>query len=65
MNNYVLQNPDYKELYWDSDYGWVDIDNASTFFESDLKNKLCVELSGKGQWVIFNNQKNSNNYDFV
>jgi hypothetical protein len=53
MNKFVLQNPDYPELYWDAEYGWVDLTNASVFTESETESNYCTSLSGKGNWVSF------------
>ena len=53
MNKFVLQNPDYPELYWDAEYGWVDLPNASVFTEYESQTEYCTSLSGKGNWVSF------------
>ena len=53
MNKFVLQNPDYPELYWDAEYGWVDLVNASVFTESESQTEYCTSLSNKGNWVSF------------
>ena len=53
MNKFVLQNPDYPELYWDAEYGWVDLVNASVFTESESQTEYCTSLNGKGNWVSF------------
>ena len=53
MNKFVLQNTDYPELYWDAEYGWVDLSNASVFTESETESDYCTSLSNKGNWVSF------------
>ena len=54
MKMFVLQNPDYKGLFWCEEYGWVDLDNADPFFGQELDDSHCIELKEKtkGKWVI-------------
>jgi hypothetical protein len=54
MKMFVLQNPDYKGLFWCEELGWVDMDNADPFFGQELDDSYCLELKEKtkGKWVI-------------
>jgi len=51
MKMFALQNPDYTNLYWCSEYGWVDIDSADKFIGTELDKDYCLELRTKGKWV--------------
>ena len=51
MRAFVLQNPDYKEYYFNSEYNWVDIDNADIFYPSELDEDYCLDLRKMGRWV--------------
>ena len=53
MKMFVLQNKDFTELYWSSEYGWADLNNADRFFGSELDQEHCLELmtEKKGRWV--------------
>jgi hypothetical protein len=54
MKMFVLQNPDYKNLFWSEELGWVDLNNADPFFGTELDDKFCIELKLKtlGKWVM-------------
>ena len=54
MKSFVLQNRDYNELYWSSEYGWADLDHADQFFGTELDDAHCVELVKKtqGKWCM-------------
>ena len=51
MKMFALQNPDYTNLYWCTEYGWVDLDVADKFIGTELDEDYCIELTSKGRWV--------------
>ena len=54
MKLFVLQNPDYTELYWSSEYGWSDIEQADKFFGTELEEDYVIRLKSEtnGRWVL-------------
>ena len=66
MKMFILQNKDYSELYWSSEYGWVDIDNADRFFGSELDQEYCLRLldEKKGRWCIYDFKYTIESVDF-
>lgn len=56
MKVFVLQNQDYTEMYWSSEFGWSDIENADKFFGTELEEDYVVRLKAKtkGRWVLTN-----------
>lgn len=51
MKMFALQNMDYKEFYWNSEYGWTDLEASDKFIGSELEEDYCIELKRKGKWV--------------
>ena len=54
MKMFILQNPDYTEMYWSSEYGWSDIEQADRFFGTELEEDYIIRLKSetKGRWVL-------------
>lgn len=55
---FILQNRDFTELYWNSEYGWVDRENADCYSGTELDEDYCIELmeTRQGRWVKFEKQ---------
>ena len=54
MRMFVLQNRDFTEMYWSSEYGWADIEHADFFFGTELDGSECLRLMEEtnGKWVL-------------
>jgi hypothetical protein len=59
MASFALQNKDFTELYWSSEYGWVDKDNADLYNGTELDKDYCLELMEEkgGRWVSVSAKK--------
>lgn len=51
MRMFALQNPDYINLYWCSEYGWTDVEICDKFLGTELDLDYCLEIAHKGRWV--------------
>lgn len=62
MKMFVLQNRDFNEMYWSSEYGWADLNQADAFLGTELDDSYCHQLleKTKGKWVMSDVEQNIN-----
>jgi hypothetical protein len=46
--NWVIQNINEPELFWNNNYGWTDLELAQEFTEQD---RLRLNLPFGGEWI--------------
>lgn len=50
MNKFVIQNVNDDELFWNSEYGWVDFKTADIFIDDEIE---IYTLPMEGKWLLF------------
>lgn len=62
IKHFLIQNIDNKELFWDSEYGWVDEYHAIIFTETDSKR---FNLPSGGTWFKLSEENLFNESDSI